>query len=539
MERFLHPTALWRALAPLLLAARLLASCRCAAAGVTLITHGFELDSSYPGWVTEMADQIPQNPSFPGTNFTTYRVTVTYNNGYYVAWSRVNGGPPSATDSGEILLELDWSQLSGDLFDSYASTYSAAWPVAWAILQTNLIGELGGHALAELPIHLIGHSRGGSLVSEISRQLGTNGVWTDQVTTLDPYPINNDGNNDFLASVVDAPVHTYASVLFADNYWQNLGAGFLFGDPDGEPVAGAYARQLYTLSGGYDNNHSNVHLWYHGTIDSNTPAGDGSASITSTERQNWWAPYEDRGNVAGFSYSLIGGGDRLSADQPLGGGFPAINAGYNRRWNLGAGAANNRSPLSVNNGGWPNLIRLNQTSTNPVLQGQSIPVALYYQWGRTNAGDATVSFYLDDDFNPLNGNSRLVGQVAVPGTGPTSVNVATVSLRLDATNAAAGVHALYATISGGGRSRCLYAPELVEVISSQQAPVLDIARLGAGQFGIGVNAVSGQTIVLQASTRLGNWLPVATNTFTASRWVYTNNPPAGGTQQYFRAVLGP
>src|ERR1039457_6990416 len=91
----------------------------CSAAGLTVITHGFELDSTFPGWVSAMADLIPNHPSFPGTNFTVYRMTVTYNNGYAVGWSRVSGGPPSATDSGEIIVELDWSHLSGDVFDSY------------------------------------------------------------------------------------------------------------------------------------------------------------------------------------------------------------------------------------------------------------------------------------------------------------------------------------------------------------------------------------------------------------------------------------
>src|SRR5262249_41977565 len=125
---------------------------------------------------------------------------------------------------------------------------------------------------------------------------------------------------------VDAPARTYVSVLFHDNYWQNMGNGLTV--PNGEPVFGAYIRQLFNLNGGYGNSHFNVHLWYHGTIQwtqpvSNSVASDGpgGGSIGAAQRQTWWTN-ENFGAKAGFYYSLIGGGNRLSTDQPPGGGFP-------------------------------------------------------------------------------------------------------------------------------------------------------------------------------------------------------------------------
>ena len=67
------------------------------------------------------------------------------------------------TDSGEIILKLDWSQLS----DGYSyDTFQVAAAVVPALLSTNFLPQLGGHALVEMPLHLIGHSRGGSLVAK-------------------------------------------------------------------------------------------------------------------------------------------------------------------------------------------------------------------------------------------------------------------------------------------------------------------------------------------------------------------------------------
>ncbi len=509
----------------------------CLAAGVTLITHGF--NSNADGWVRTMADSIPGYDSFAGTNFTIYKITLTSDGNYQ--WSRSSGGLPVLTDSGEIVVKLDWGQMAGTVFppSGGVSTFNVAQIASRALQETNAISELGGHALAELPLHLAGHSRGGSLVNELSRLLGTDGLWVDHLTTLDPHPLNNDNNDDWLFSTIDASAsNTFANVLFRDNYWQRLGGSLTV--PNGESASGAYNRELTSLDGGYDSSHSDVHLWYHGTVDWKTPTSDSGASITSAERTNWWVAYENRGVVAGFEYSLVGGADRLSTDQPVRPGFPAIRDGYNQFWDLGAGTSANRVALAANNGAWPNLITFNRLDTNAVMQGQAIWVKFYYQWARPNTTNATVSFFIDDDFNPLNANQVLLQQMLVPGNGASAVSYANVSLTLDPTNAAPGYYALYASITGGGRTRYLYAPERVQVLPALEPPTLSIARLDVSHFVIGVNGLPGQTIVLLSSTDLQAWLPLATNTLTTSQWLYTNSPPASPSRWFYRAaVLSP
>ena len=501
---------------------------RCLAAGVTIITHG--LNGSVDDWVIAMAERMTSYPRFAGTRSTCYELYFTQNGGnYQLTWKRLSGDAPLESDSGEIFVKLDWRQLANDSF----STYDVAAAVVPHLVQADFIPELNGHALAELPLHLIGHSRGGSLVCQMSFLLGTNGVWVDQLTTLDPRPLNNDGFDDTpFYTVVDAPANTYENVLFHDEYYQTLNLLFY-----GEAVAGAYVRQLTDLDGGYGGfaaSHSDVHLWYHGTIDWRVPADDSVASITSAERQTWWTLYESSGATAGFYYSRIGGGDRLSTDRPAGAGTAPVRDGYNQRWDLGAGASNNRTALPANNGTWPNLLKFDLVGTNAVAWGESNTVTFDYQWGQPAATKATVGIYLDNDLNPYNGNERLVRELSVPGAD--QVGHVGAIIGLTATNAAPGLHWLCAKISSEAATRYLYAPELLTVLSSFEPPRLEVVGDGGRPLRVTVAGVAGQRVVLQSSPDLRMWQPLATNWLTTNGWSYFDNL-TGGNREFYRATL--
>src|SRR4030095_2270335 len=168
-------------------------------------------------------------------------------------------------------------------------------------------------------------------------------------------------------------------------------------------MGSSFNRRLDALPGGYSSAHSDTHLWYHATVDFTGAADDTEAVLASGDRPAWYLPYETGGFRAGFHYTRWAGGNRLSLDQPAGPGTDAPTLGYNRLWNLGGGPGANRTPLPVNYGLWPNLIRVHLAGTNAMAQGQTNGLTLHYQWAKPAACNAAVTLFLDADLNPFNG----------------------------------------------------------------------------------------------------------------------------------------
>src|SRR5260221_10914162 len=148
---------------------------RSSAAGVTIITHG--LSGDIAGWIIPMAAHIS------GTNAICYEIAVKNDGagGHYLAYAKLSGPSLASSPYAEIIIKLDWSEFATISSLATSTTDIATW-VTPALLTTNWIPEFAGRTLVDLPVHLIGHSRGGSMVSELARLLGAQGVWIEQVT---------------------------------------------------------------------------------------------------------------------------------------------------------------------------------------------------------------------------------------------------------------------------------------------------------------------------------------------------------------------
>ena len=125
--------------------------------------------------------------------------------------------------------------------------------------------SLDGTDLLASGLHLIGHSRGTAIMTEVSNRIGDDNLTVEHLTLLDPHPVDGLSGEDPL-DWGDRVPGVYAGVTWSDTYWrQDLNPL----DFDGESVMGSYARNLEcvlpeTILIG---DHSRVHTWYHGTID--------------------------------------------------------------------------------------------------------------------------------------------------------------------------------------------------------------------------------------------------------------------------------
>ena len=416
-------------------------------AGVTIITHGYQSDAL--SWVAQMANAIAIRA---GGNETVSQYTLVLTNLgsrcpfgspniQIHSFTRDSSSPPADTLANrEVIVKVCWSGFDAGICNEpfglgTVPTEEIGFVVATALRLPNFAtdGSLA-NPLCELPMHLIGHSRGGSVMATVARILGENGIWIDHLTTLDPHPLDCPGSN-----CDDAPAVVYTNVVFADNYWQTNSAG---DDPNGRSIPGTYEGKLvgivnhsfFTLA------HSQIHTYYHGTIDTI------AAIVDEVTVQNSWydtslQPPRPARNATGFYFSRLNGGT-------LNGGT-RVNAASGLRI---AGA--HREPLNVSATDpnlWDNIEIVDFVNALTVTQGDTFEVHVYYE---DLNRDATIEFGLDADANPYNGTYQTLATVETSSRSPTEKYLPKV---LDSASVAPNTYYPYAKISNGIHSRYYYA----------------------------------------------------------------------------------
>jgi Ca2+-binding RTX toxin-like protein len=355
-------------------------------AGVTLLAHGFE--GSIDDWVASTAAGIVDRLG-GASAASVYTMTVDDTTGALAVTgfdADPGFGDYRSTSSAEAIIRLNWNAVSGQAY----TTTEVAEVVTNYLLLPRTSNQLP--ALAQLPLHVVGHSRGASLVAEIARIAGSRGVIVDQTTFLDPHPI--DGENDFLgADFGDPPMRITDNVLFADNYWRtdndpnNL-------DFDGESVNGAREGDLNSSVqlDPVGTAHASVAAYYVGTAALDIPA-----TTNGPIRSSWYdtAGGNPARDETGYFYSRVGGGAR-----PLDGIGVALDGGAARS-NAGQDGLQ-----------FPNLYDLKAKNGSTFAGGTNFNITFR---GSDRDGQAAYEIYMDSDRNPYNGPGTLIAQSALGG----------------------------------------------------------------------------------------------------------------------------
>jgi hypothetical protein len=315
-------------LAAILAAAALAAPCA-AAAGTTVISHGFALLAAEPpAWAFTMGTAILARAGDPSScgaiPAETPLGTLLEYDPDTGAWQHACG---SSTPNGEIVLIFNWARESGGLGPGGTRGFAeaAADALYAALRDPELPAGFESLDLLSGDVHFIGHSRGAVVNSDCVERLAAADLRVDQVTTLDPHPV--DGTLDFPLDAADWGDHTpnvWNNVAVADNYWRADGGGLLHaGDFDGIPIGADLDLDLgAAIEGPLDLDpvfeHTEVHAWYHGTVD--LAAGDdGDGTAIDAEPLTKW--YGDGGvpprASGGFHLSAIAGGPRPPAGPGL------------------------------------------------------------------------------------------------------------------------------------------------------------------------------------------------------------------------------
>ena len=284
--------------------------------GTTVITHGYQFSGTLPTWPTTLANAL-RTRAGGGRVFQ-----------YEPDSGDLDLIAGSINEIGETIVICDWAEESND---SESGRSEAA---AEAILAAVLDHSSGPTPLIpRSPLHLIGHSRGTVVNSEIAERLIANGIDVDHVTTLDPHDWGNAGipgvsnatrtdwdvnswhpeypRYDFFDEMPG--IQTWEGIGFADNYYQERGNNESITNLWGKFLPGAANLNFIDTFG---IGHSDVHAWYHGTVDTVALSDGAGIDISSSWYDNPGGHTECNASLRdwslnrmtdGFWFSYLGG----------------------------------------------------------------------------------------------------------------------------------------------------------------------------------------------------------------------------------------
>ena len=388
--------------------------------GVTLITHG------QGGHANDSELKLAANLIARRAG-TAAQYVMTVNDdgpiGAKVASFTLDPGSASMNDvsSGETIIRLDWSDVKT------APTTTIADAVAGYMLK---------HHLVEQQLHLLGPSRGASIMSNLAGALGRSGVWVDHVTYVDPVPVTI--NIPGIGEVADGPMRVTENVVYADDYWRsdnNITTGF-----DGQPVRGAYNVELTMVQ---QENAGDPHVgagaYYVATIDPNEP-------IVSPAMSSWYQGTKQRParDQTGYRFSRIVGGGRSRA------GTSKAFDGVARR-----------DAVKERGSQWPNIDAVKVVGSRRQFSvGDRFNVSFRFN---DSDSDSNVTLLIDNDRNPYNNWAatiarRSFGANAMPTVNRVGVKTGTLDV---------GTYFIAARIKdSAGHVRYAYSPYSIELVSA-------------------------------------------------------------------------
>ena len=442
---------------------------------LTIITHGLQFDNSYPSWIDAMATAVEMRTGNANTATIYAEVGWNANNHLGVTQFHLQNGqwPGSNTPTEHVVIKLLWHTVAG-ITDSVDTGMVADKILPYLITPLSVPGWGTVPALVEAPIHLIGHSRGGSLVAAVTGRLAQHGIWVDHLTTLDPHPINSD------ESVVE-----YSNVRFADNYYQIDSTGLF--PISGNSVPGTIQINLTALfdsdpinDGGNFSDHIEVHDWYFGTVDekASTVAGD------PIPRSYWYSSFN-----TGFQFALVADGQRLRETPELGAGIGLATQGALR--------APETQPIGTLQ--YPSIELLNTNWTYDVYEGTGVPLLIRYE-GAPGINSAVVTVGLSRTLNPYLPFDSTITSTTNGAVGSQKWQ----GVRTWVPKLSDDGKYIFARISTpDGTSRYFYIPRPYHVVPPPTVAIVGLSP-GAG-ITLEVRSIAGRIFHLQHSSNLHAW----------------------------------